>query len=259
MLPFLFQYLKNLLNFPLPKLMTDMWRRNLEREKILEGLDNIRRSMIRLVLTFSVLALLSYSFWKEILSFMQKPLGIQLVYYGIPEAFLVTIKIALFSGIFFSVPFLFRELWISIAPMFIEDFRRHSIAVVGAATLLFYTGVAICYYLLLPSGIQFLVSYQTDHIKPAISVDSYVDFFAAFIFGFGLSFEMPLVMLLLGKAGIVTADFLRRGRRYAVLIITIASAIITPTPDLFNLALMAVPLCALYELSIILVRFFGKL
>lgn len=214
--------------------------------------------MIRLILSFSALALICYWFWKEILAFIQKPLGIPLVYYGISEAFLVTVKIALFTGVFFSAPFMFRELWTSIAPLFTQHSRRYSTLVVGSATLLFYAGVAICYYLLLPSGIRFLISYQTDHIKPAISADSYIDFFAAFIFGFGLAFEMPLVMLLLGKAGVITADFLSRGRRYAVLIITIASAIITPTPDVFNLALMAAPLYALYELSIILVRIFGK-
>lgn len=230
----------------------------MERGQIIEGLDNIRRSMIRLILSFSTLTLISYFFWKDILAFIQKPLGIPLVYYGIPEAFLTTVRIALFTGVFFSVPFIFRELWCSIAPLFTAHNRRYSSLVVGSASFLFYTGGVICYYLLLPSGIQFLVSYQTDHIKPAISVDSYISFFASFAFGFGFAFEMPLVMLLLGKAGIVTADFLSKGRRYAVLIITIASAIITPTPDVFNLALMAVPLYALYELSIILVRIFGK-
>lgn len=230
----------------------------MEREKIIEGLDNVRRSMIRLVLSFSVLASISYFFWMDILRFIQRPLGMPLVYYGIPEAFLVTIKIALFAGVFFSMSFMFRELWISIAPLFTSDSRRYSPVVVSSATFLFYSGAAICYYLLLPSGIQFLVSYQTDHIKPAISVESYIDFFAAFIFGFGLAFEMPLVMLLLGKAGVVNAAMLSNYRRYAVLIIVIASSIITPTPDLFNLALMSVPLLALYELSIILVRIFGK-
>lgn len=230
----------------------------MEREEILEGLNNLRRSLVRLILTFAALSSISYYFWMNILRFIQKPLGISLVYYNIPEAFLATVKIALFTGVFFSLPLLFNELWRSIAPLFTPDSRKYSHLVVGSASFLFYTGGLICYYLLLPSGIQFLIGYQTEHIKAAISVDHYVSFFAAFIFGFGLAFEMPLVMLLLGRAGFVTADFLRKGRRYAVLIITIASAVITPTPDVFNLALMAVPLYALYELSIILVSIFGK-
>lgn len=230
----------------------------MEREKILEGLANVRRSLIRLILSFSLLSLVSYIFWKDILGFIQKPLGMPLVYFGIPEAFLVTVQIALFAGVFFSVPVIFKELWGSTAPFFTTQSNKYAIPVVAGASVLFYTGTAICYYLLLPSGIKFLVSYQTDHIKAAISAESYISFFAAFIFGFGFAFEMPLVMLLLGKVGIVSAALLGNYRRYAVLIIVIASAIITPTPDVFNLALMSVPLIVLYELSIMLVKMFGK-
>lgn len=230
----------------------------MEREDILEGLNNIRRSMVRLVLSFAFLTLASYFFWNEILHFIQKPLGIPLVYYSIPEAFLSTVQIALFAGVFFSAPFIFKELWSSIAPLFTPDSRRYSAQVVLSASFLFYAGAVLCYYLLLPAGIKFLTSYETNHIKPAISVESYIAFFASFTFGFGLAFEMPLVMLLLGKAGIVNAALLSNYRRYAVLVVVIASAIITPTPDVFNLALMSVPLYALYELSIILVRMFGN-
>ena len=230
----------------------------MEREKIIGALEDIRGAIKRLTLSFFLLALISYFFWKSILAFIQKPLGIPLVYYGIPEAFLVTIKVALFTGVFFSVPILFRELWVSISPLFTTHGRRYSLPVVTSASLLFYSGAAICYYLLLPAGINFLVGYETSHIKPAISVDSYISFFAAFIFGFGLAFEMPLVMLLLGMAGVVNSAMLSKYRRYAILIIVIASAIITPTPDLLNLALMSVPLYALYEVSIVLVRIWGK-
>ena len=233
-------------------------RKVLEREKITECLKNIRGSIIRLISSFFVVALISYFFWKSTLAFIQRPLGMPLVYYGMPEAFLVTIKIALFTGVFFSVPILFRELWGSVAPLFTTDSRRYTVPVVTSAALLFYTGAAICYYLLLPAGIKFLVGYETSHIKPAISVDSYISFFASFIFGFGLAFEMPLLMLLLGMAGVVNARMLSKYRRYAILIIVITSAIITPTPDLLNLGLMSLPLYALYEISIVLVRIFGK-
>lgn len=230
----------------------------MEREDILEGLKIIRQSVIRLSISFFTLSAVSCIFWKEIFGFIQKPLGIPLVYYGIPDAFLSTVKIALFSGVFFSVPLVFRELWVSLAPYFTPHSRRYTSLVIAGASFLFYGGALICYYLLLPSGIEFLISYQTGHIKAAISIESYISFFASFIFGFGLAFEMPLVMLLLGKAGIVNAALLSRYRRYAILVIVIASAIITPTPDLFNLSLMSVPLLVLYELSIILVRVFGK-
>lgn len=229
----------------------------MEREDVVKNLNNVRRSVIRLLLSFSSMAFISYFFWKEILGFIQRPLGMPLVYYSIPEAFLTTVRIALFAGVFLSAPFMFNEMWSSIAPFFTPHSRRYSPWVVGSASLLFYTGSVICYLLLLPAGINFLIGYQTDHIIAAISVESYISFFASMIFGFGLAFEMPLVMLLLGKAGIVNAAILRKYRRYAILVIVIASAVITPTPDLLNLSLMAVPLFALYELSIILVMLFG--
>ncbi|MBF8250502.1 MAG: preprotein translocase subunit TatC [Deltaproteobacteria bacterium] len=261
MLLFLFQTQAKLINYDKPEQACSFKngeRKALEREKIIECLKNIRGSIIRLIISFSVLALISYFFWKSILGFIQKPLGIPLVYYSIPEAFLVTIKIALFTGIFFSAPFLFRELWGSLAPFFTKNSRRYTTLVVLSATILFYSGGLICYYILLPAGIKFLVSYETSQIKPAISVDSYISFFVTFIFGFALAFEMPLLMLLLGLAGVVNARMLSNYRRYAILIIIITSAIITPTPDLLNLGLMSLPIYALYELSIILVRIFGK-
>lgn len=229
----------------------------LEREDVVKNLNNVRRSVIRLLFSFSAMAMISYFFWKEILVFIQRPLGMPLVYYSIPEAFLTTVRIALFAGVFLSAPFMFNEMWSSIAPFFTPHSRRYSPWVVVSASLLFYAGSVICYLLLLPAGVNFLIGYQTDHIIAAISVASYISFFASMIFGFGLAFEMPLVMLLLGKAGIVNAAILRKYRRYAILVIVIASAIITPTPDLLNLSLMAVPLFALYELSIILVMLFG--
>lgn len=229
----------------------------MEREKVLEGLESLRKSIIRLIVSFAVLALASYYFWKPILSFIQRPLALPLVYYGAAEAFLVTVKIALFTGVFLSAPLLFRELWGSLAPRNMRS-SRNSFLVVSFATVLFYSGGLICYYILLPAGIKFLVGYETAHIKPAISADSYISFIASFVFGFGLAFEMPLVLLLLGRAGLVNAGILSKYRRYAILIIVTASAIITPTPDLLNLGLMSLPLYALYEISIVLVRTFGR-
>lgn len=229
----------------------------MERERVLEGLTSFRSSIIRLVVPVTLLALVCFYFWRPIFAFIQRPLALPLVYYGAAEAFLVTVKIGLFAGIFFSAPFIFRELWGSLAPKNMRS-SLNSALVVSFATFLFYSGGIICYYILLPAGIKFLVGYETAHIKPAISADSYISFIASFIFGFGLAFEMPLVMLLLGRAGIVNAGMLSRYRRYALLVIVTASAIITPTPDLLNLGLMSIPLYALYEISIILVRIFGK-
>ncbi|HUT70687.1 MAG TPA: twin-arginine translocase subunit TatC, partial [Desulfatiglandales bacterium] len=119
---------------------------------------------------------------------------------------------------------------------------------------LFYLGVFFCLSITLPYGSRFLLDFETDRIKAVISVRKFIDFCLVLTYGFGLIFELPVVMLLLGKLGLVDVEKLAGFRRYAILVITIVSAILTPTPDIFNLALMAVPLYLLFEVGIIGMR-----
>jgi sec-independent protein translocase protein TatC len=127
-----------------------------------------------------------------------------------------------------------------------------------AASSLFIGGAYLCYALVLPFGLTFLVGFGGEVAEPQLSVDRYFSFVLMLSFAFGVFFEMPLVMLLLGKVGLVNARMLSRYRRYAILAIVTAAAIITPTTDAYTLALLAGPLMILYEVSIVLVRFFGK-
>ena len=123
---------------------------------------------------------------------------------------------------------------------------------------LFYSGAAFCYFITLPFGIQFLMGYQSATIKPMISVAKYISFCVAFIFAFGLIFELPLILALLSYIRVVTASFLTHNRRYAILIIAILSAVLTPTPDIFNMALMGGPLYVLFEIGVLLVKIIEK-
>ena len=123
-----------------------------------------------------------------------------------------------------------------------------------ASIILFYMGAAFCYLLALPSGITFLVSYQGGPLKAMISIQKFLFFCTAMIFAFSVAFELPLILLVLSTFGVVTGRMLSRTRRYAVLFIVIAAAVITPTPDVYNMSLLAVPLYLLYEIGIILIR-----
>ena len=123
-----------------------------------------------------------------------------------------------------------------------------------ASVALFYLGVFFCLSITLPYGSRFLLDFETDRIKAVISVRKFIDFCLVFTYGFGLIFELPVVMLLLGKLGLVTVEKMAGFRRYAILAIAIVSAILTPTPDIFNLVLMAVPLYLLFEVGIIGMR-----
>jgi sec-independent protein translocase protein TatC len=123
-----------------------------------------------------------------------------------------------------------------------------------ASILLFYTGAAFCLLVSLPYGVQFLLSYETRYITALISVKKFVSFCLLVVFGFGLIFELPLSMMLLGRIGVVSAAMLSRYRRYAILIISIVAAVLTPTPDIFNMALMGIPLYLLFELGLLGMR-----
>ena len=177
-----------------------------------------------------------------------------LVAFGIPEAFFSMLKLTLYSSLFLSIPIIFYKIWISFAPMFRVKGLKSTLSIPFAAIFLFYLGASFCYFVTLPFGVQFLLSYQSAHIKPMISVGKYVSFCTFFIFSFGLIFELPLILALLSYIEVVNARFLTQNRRYAILLIAIASAVITPTPDVFNMALMGGPLYILFEIGVILVK-----
>jgi sec-independent protein translocase protein TatC len=128
----------------------------------------------------------------------------------------------------------------------------HSYLFVAFAVFLFYLGSFFCYFVVLPSGIGFLLSYQGGVIKAMISTERFVHFCVTMIFAFGAAFELPILLLILGKLGVVTVKTLTRTRRYAVLAVVVAASVITPTPDIYNMALLGVPLYVLYEIGILL-------
>ena len=121
-----------------------------------------------------------------------------------------------------------------------------------SALLLFYAGALFCFFITLPFGINFLLDYQSEHLRPVISVGKFVNFIGLFLIGFGIIFEIPLIMTLLCRLKICTPKFFGRYRRYAILIIAIMAATITPSGDIFNMAMMGVPLYILYEAGIII-------
>ena len=123
-----------------------------------------------------------------------------------------------------------------------------------ASILLFYAGAAFSLWVSLPYGIRFLLSFETAHIAALISVKKFVSFCLLVVIGFGVIFELPLFMMLLGRLGLVSAATLSRYRRYAILTISVVAALLTPTPDIFNMALMGVPLYLLFELGILGMR-----
>jgi sec-independent protein translocase protein TatC len=230
----------------------------LDREKLVEAFENFRTKLIRLVFVLGALTALGYWQAPLIAALLQRPYPSPLVYYAPGEAFVTNMKLGLFAAIFLLAPVIFFLIWDSFAFYVTPYSRRYAAPVVVAASSLFTAGAYLCYALVLPFGLTFLVGFGGEVAEPQLSVDRYFSFVLMMSFAFGVFFEMPLVLLLLGRAGIVDARRLSHYRRYAIVAIVTAAAIITPTTDAYTLALLAGPLMILYEVSILLVRFFGK-
>jgi len=230
----------------------------LDREKLVEAVENLRAKLIRLVIILGALTALGYWQAPLIAALLQQPSALALVYYAPGEAFLTNVKLGFCAAAFILAPVIFFLIWDSFAFYVTPYSRRYAMPVVVAAWALFVGGAYLCYALVLPFGLTFLIGFGGEVAEPQLSVDRYFSFVLMLSFAFGIFFELPLIMLLLGRAGIVNARLLSRYRRYALLAIVAAAAIVTPTTDAYTLALLAGPLMILYEVSIVLVRWFGK-
>jgi sec-independent protein translocase protein TatC len=213
----------------------------------------VRRYLFKALAVVVVSGIVSFIFSKNLIRLLLKAVNIQVYYLSFPEVFLATVEIAMYAGVFFALPLLIYLIW--------HEFRASTTltriqgySFVFFAILLFYTGSVFCYYVVLPSGITFLLGYGTGHIKAMISVQRFVVFCSAMLFAFGVTFEVPIILLMLNKLGLVKSRMLVRTRRYAILVITIASALITPTPDVYNMMLLAVPTYVLFEIGILLMK-----
>jgi sec-independent protein translocase protein TatC len=230
----------------------------LDREKLVEAFESFRTKLIRLAVTLGVLTALGYWQAPLIAAILQRPSELPLVYYAPGEAFVTNLKLGFFAAVFVLAPVIFFLLWDSFALYVTPYSRRYAAPVVAAATFLFIGGAYLCYAIVLPFGLTFLMGFGDQVAEAQLSVDRYFSFVLMMSFAFGVSFELPLIMVVLGKVGIVNSRMLSRYRRYAILAIVTFAAIITPTTDAYTLALMSGPLIILYEASVILVRLFGK-
>ena len=227
----------------------------ISRGEVFQSLARIRRGILQVAIFFILLGIPVFLFSKSILRHLRDTsLKIDLVAFGIPESFLAILKLTLSTTLFLTMPLLFYLLWKAFSPLFQKKGLKSSPSVLLAAILLFYLGAFFCYFITLPFGVQFLLGYQSANIKPMISVGKYISFCTFFIFGFGLTFELPLILALLSYLRLIRASFLTRNRRYAILVIAIIAAVVTPTPDVFNMSLMGAPLYILFEIGVILVK-----
>jgi sec-independent protein translocase protein TatC len=230
-----------------------MWA-GMEQATIIAILQGARRFLAQSLLSVLICSIAAFPFSKNLILFLTRMIKVKLYYFSLPEVLFATIQLALYSGLFLSMPVVIFLLWRMLRKTLREEVSVFGFRLALSAVFLFYIGALFCFFVVLPSGISFLLSYGSEAVKATISVQRFVVFCGAMVFAFGLAFELPLTLLLLAKTKIVGLAGLRRTRRFAILFIAIAAAAITPTPDLFNMSLLGVPLYILYEFGIILVR-----
>ena len=185
------------------------------------------------------------------------PEGSHAIYTTLPEGFFTRMYIALVAGIFAASPVIFYQIWSFIAPGLYEEEKKYIIPIAVMSALFFACGGAFCYFVVFPYAFSFFVSFATEDIVAMPKVSDYLSFVLKLILAFGLVFEMPLFAFFLARMGIITAELMRRVRRYAILAIFIVAAILSP-PDVVSQLLMAAPMLVLYEISIYVAVAFGK-
>lgn len=231
-------------------------------QSLYEHLSDLRKCLINCVWILLIATGICYGFSEKIFDFVREPIRPYLsegglIYTGPLDKFVAHLKLAFVCGILVSCPFWLYQIWKFIAPGLYAKERRYTLGFIVSGTLLFVAGAAFSYWIALPMAFQFLMNFGGDVDKPMISIDQYMGFFTQMCLMFGVAFELPLVIIVLGMMGIVSQAFLRKHRRYAVMAIAVIAAIITP-PDLLSMVMMLTPMLLLYEAAVLIVGVFEK-
>ncbi len=226
-------------------------------------LEELRKRLIVCFTAVGIGFVLSYGFKEKLFQILTRPLisvmqtGDKLIFTGLPEAFFTYLKVALLSGMILATPVIFYQFWMFVAPGLYQKEKQHMIPIVFLSTFFFVGGSFFGYFIVFPYGFKFFLGFASEIIQPLPSMREYLSFASKLLLAFGLVFELPLIITFLARLGMVSVSFLKKNRKYALLLFFAGAAILTP-PDVVTQVMMALPLIVLYEISIIGARIFGK-
>ncbi|MCR5246435.1 MAG: twin-arginine translocase subunit TatC [Paludibacteraceae bacterium] len=243
-----------------------------------DHLDELRTCLIRIIIVVLVGAIVAFAMKTEVFSIVLAPtksdfityrwfsqfgdiadFNLNLINTQLTSQFSVHMQVSIIIGIICVSPYILYSIFAFVSPALYENERKYARLLVVAGYIMFMIGVALCYFLIFPLTIRFLGNYQvSDDVANIITLSSYIDTLTMLTLMLGIVFELPILCMLLGKMGILTADFMKEYRRHAIVIILIVAAIITPTTDVMTLMLVTLPIYLLYEISILAVKMINK-
>ena len=230
-----------------------------------QHLQELRKRLLYSIIAVIAGTAIAFPFWEKVVVWLKRPAqalnngeGVPLIATQVTEAFTTSFRVSILAGLILAFPIVLYQVIRFVTPGLTSKEQRYLLAFLPAVLLVFLAGVAFGYLVLTPQALPFLLSFGGEVVQPQIRVSSYVDVMVRLLFWMGIVFETPLIMLLLARIGIANARRFSRFRRYWIVVAFVLGAVITPTVDPVNQALVAIPLLVLYEVGIILVRVLGR-
>lgn len=240
-----------------------MARPHPDKMTFLEHLEELRQRLVRSALYLAGGFAVSWGFREQIFHFMVQPMreaGFtdKFIYTGVAESLLLYMKMAFFVGIFVALPFVLWEVWGFISPGLYKHEKKWAVPFIGMGTAFFTAGAVFGHFVLFPMTFRFLYTFGGADMQFMPRIGEYWSFYSWFLLGLGLVFQIPVIIFVLARLGLVSAGFLVRGWKFAILASFILSAIITPTPDVVTQTALAGPMIGLYALGVLVAYLFGR-
>jgi len=238
-------------------------RKSPDEMTFLEHLEDLRTRLFRAFISIFVAIIPAYIFSKDIYTFLSRPVtqflpeGQEMAYLTLTEPFMTYIKVSFLTALFAVSPYVFYQLWKFVAPGLYQKEKKYVVPFVSFTSLFFIGGGAFSYYVIYPFTCRFFLDMGKD-FKAVITIGQYFSLTIKMLLGVGLVFELPILILFLAKMGLVTSRWMVQKFKYAVLVIFVIAAVITPSPDMITQCILAVPMLILYCLGIVVAFFFGK-
>ena len=233
------------------------------QQGLFSHLLELRSRLIKAILALAVVLAALVPFANRLYAWLAAPLvsrlpeGAHLIATEVASPFITPLKLAFYAALFISMPVILYQLWAFVSPGLYKHEKRLARPLLVATLILFYIGCAFAYFLVLPAAFRFLTAVTPQGVEMMTDITHYLDFVMLMFFAFGLCFEVPVAVVVLAAVGIVDLDKLRKGRRYAIVGAFTIAAVVTP-PDITSMIMLAIPMCLLYEVGILAVRWLLK-